>query len=85
MTHEVPGHDAEPVVAVVRWEGQLAGSYYIKPNFVGRAAHIANAGYFVTPGLRGRGMPLACHGQCRYTNPTSMRAMPAKTRSTEPA
>jgi ribosomal protein S18 acetylase RimI-like enzyme len=43
-------------VAVARLEGQLAGSYYLKPNFAGRAAHIANGGYFVVPGLRGRGI-----------------------------
>jgi GNAT superfamily N-acetyltransferase len=34
----------------------LAGAYYIKPNFVGRAAHIANAGYFVVDGHRGQGL-----------------------------
>lgn len=44
------------LVAVARLEGQLAGSYYLKPNFAGRAAHIANAGYFVVPELRGRGI-----------------------------
>ncbi len=44
------------LVAVARHEGRLAGSYYLKPNFPGRAAHIANAGYFVVPELRGRGV-----------------------------
>ena len=34
-------------VFVARFEGSLIGAYYLKPNFVGRAAHIANAGYFV--------------------------------------
>jgi ribosomal protein S18 acetylase RimI-like enzyme len=34
----------------------LAGAYYLKPNFVGRAGHIANAGYFVVSRLRGRGI-----------------------------
>jgi len=37
-------------------EGRLAGSYYLKPNFAGRAAHIANAGYFVVPERRGQGV-----------------------------
>jgi GNAT superfamily N-acetyltransferase len=36
-------------------DGDLAGGYTIKPNGVGRAAHVANAGYFVRPGFRGRG------------------------------
>jgi GNAT superfamily N-acetyltransferase len=36
--------------------GELIGAYYLKPNFVGRAAHIANAGYFVVRAHRGRGL-----------------------------
>lgn len=48
------GHKS--LVAVARLSGQLAGSYYLKPNFDGRAAHIANAGYFVVAGLRGQGI-----------------------------
>jgi GNAT superfamily N-acetyltransferase len=43
-------------VWVARIEGALAGAYYLKPNFVGRAAHIANAGYFVVAEHRGRGL-----------------------------
>ena len=44
------------LVAVARHEGRLAGSYYLKPNFPGRAAHIANAGYIVVPAFRGQGI-----------------------------
>jgi GNAT superfamily N-acetyltransferase len=44
------------VVWIVRSEGVLVGAYYVKPNFVGRAAHIANAGYFVLTAHRGRGL-----------------------------
>jgi ribosomal protein S18 acetylase RimI-like enzyme len=47
--------DHKSSVVVARVGGRLAGSYYLKPNFAGRAAHIANAGYFVVPELRGRG------------------------------
>ena len=39
-----------------RVNGELAGAYYLKPNFVGRAAHIANAGYFVVGEFRGTGL-----------------------------
>jgi len=42
-------------VMVARSDGTLAGSYYLHPNFGGRAAHIANAAYMVHPELRGRG------------------------------
>jgi GNAT superfamily N-acetyltransferase len=47
-----------PVTAVVaaRLAGALAGAYYLKPNFAGRAAHIANAGYLVAARFRGHGI-----------------------------
>ena len=47
-----------PVSAVVvaRVEDHVAGAYYLKPNYPGRAAHIANAGYFVAPTYRRRGI-----------------------------
>ena len=43
-------------VSVARFGGYLIGASYIKPNFVGRAAHIANAGYFVLAPYRGTGV-----------------------------
>jgi GNAT superfamily N-acetyltransferase len=43
-------------VWIVRVGGRLVGAYYVKPNFVGRAAHISNAGYFVLESHRGRGL-----------------------------
>ncbi len=43
-------------VVLARVHGQLAGAYYVKANFVGRAAHIANAGYFVVAEHRGTGI-----------------------------
>lgn len=36
--------------------GPLRGAYHLKPNFPGRASHIANAGYLVAAGARGRGI-----------------------------
>jgi ribosomal protein S18 acetylase RimI-like enzyme len=48
--------DHKSAVVVARHDGRLAGSYYLKPNFPGRGAHIANAGYFVVPELRGHGV-----------------------------
>ena len=46
------------VTAVVDTSGgaELAGAYYLRPNFVGRAAHIANAGYVVDRPWRRRGI-----------------------------
>jgi GNAT superfamily N-acetyltransferase len=43
-------------VSVAKFGGYLVGGYYVKPNFVGRAAHIANAGYFVLAPYRGTGV-----------------------------
>jgi GNAT superfamily N-acetyltransferase len=50
-------------VVRARAGGELAGAYYLKPNFVGRAAHIANAGYFVVASFRrlGLGRRLVLH------------------------
>ncbi len=36
--------------------GDLVGAYMMKPNGVGRAAHVANAGYLVAAGHRGQGL-----------------------------
>ncbi len=44
------------MVVVARLEGRLVGAYYLKPNFVGKAAHIANAGYIVASAARRRGV-----------------------------
>jgi ribosomal protein S18 acetylase RimI-like enzyme len=43
-------------VLVARSGGRLAGSYHLLPNFSGRAAHIANAGYMVHPDCRRQGV-----------------------------
>ncbi len=43
-------------VNVARVDGSFAGAYLIKENFVGRAAHIANCGYFVDGAWRSRGI-----------------------------
>ena len=51
--------EGKSLVVVARHAGTLAGSYYLKPNFAGRAAHIANAGYFVVRDLRGQGVGTA--------------------------
>jgi GNAT superfamily N-acetyltransferase len=45
-----------PVVVVAVDGGRVVGAYYLKPNFPGKAAHIANAGYVVAESARGRGV-----------------------------
>lgn len=42
-------------IQVARLGGEFVGSYFLRPNFPGSAAHIANAGYLVAHGFRGCG------------------------------
>jgi len=48
--------DHSSAVSVARFGSYLIGAYYLKPNYVGRAAHIANAGYFVLAPYRRTGV-----------------------------
>jgi GNAT superfamily N-acetyltransferase len=43
-------------VIAARLGSALAGAYYLKANFPGRGAHIANAGYAVAAEYRGQGV-----------------------------
>jgi GNAT superfamily N-acetyltransferase len=43
-------------VTVARLGGRLVGAYYLKPNYAGKASHIANAGYVVDASARGLGL-----------------------------
>jgi L-amino acid N-acyltransferase YncA len=43
-------------VVVAEADGELVGSYFVKANHPGRAAHIANAGYLVGADQQGRGI-----------------------------
>jgi ribosomal protein S18 acetylase RimI-like enzyme len=40
-------------------DGQVLGTYYLKPNSTGLADHVANAGYMTLPEARGRGLAKA--------------------------
>jgi len=44
------------LTVVARLDGVAVGAYYLKPNFPGRAAHIANAGYAVAGARRRTGV-----------------------------
>jgi len=46
----------ETAVIAARVETGLVGAYYLRPNFPGRAGHIANAGYVVAVRWRGQGI-----------------------------
>ena len=50
---------------VVKEEGVVLGTYYLKANASGPSAHIANCGYMVSPASRGKGLArtLCLHSQ----------------------
>ena len=43
-------------VWVAEVDGEIAGSYALKPNLPGRGDHVCNAGYMVTTQFRGQGV-----------------------------
>lgn len=43
-------------VYIAEIDGQIAGSFIVKPNQPGHGAHIANAAYMVDPAFRGHGI-----------------------------
>ncbi len=47
------------VFAALDPQGSLVGTYYLKPNSTGPAAHVANAGYMVLGEARGQGIARA--------------------------
>ncbi len=49
---------------VAEADGRIAGTYYIKPNFGGGAAHVCNCGYVTDPAARGQGIAAA---MCRHS------------------
>ena len=60
-----------PAVAfVAEIDGAFAGTYYVRPNQPGRGGHVANAGYMVADGFRGRGIAAA---MCEHSLATARR------------
>ncbi|WP_226582688.1 GNAT family N-acetyltransferase [Acuticoccus sediminis] len=54
--------DRETFVAEV--DGEVLGSYYIRPNQAGGGRHVANCGYAVASAARGRGI---ARGMCAHS------------------
>lgn len=44
------------MVVIAKKDSQIIGAFYIKPNFPGRASHIANCGYIVKKEFRSQGV-----------------------------
>lgn len=39
-----------------QWEKECLGTFFIKPNYPGRASHVCTAGFLVNAGIRGKGI-----------------------------
>ncbi|PVH15161.1 uncharacterized protein CXQ87_002998 [Candidozyma duobushaemuli] len=39
-----------------QWEKECLGTFFVKPNYPGRASHICTAGFLVNAGIRGKGI-----------------------------
>jgi ribosomal protein S18 acetylase RimI-like enzyme len=63
-------------VWVARFEGRLAGSYFLRPAFPGAVTRIANAGYLVPVELRGKGIGRRlCEHSLRHAGERGFDAM----------
>lgn len=50
----VRGHVSSLEEAGPDWSSNFLGTFYIKPNYQGRCAHVCNAGYVVNASIRGK-------------------------------
>ncbi|KAK9470134.1 His(2)-Cys(2) zinc finger-domain-containing protein, partial [Dipodascopsis tothii] len=48
--------DAPDIMDNRDWSKECLGSFYVKPNYPGRAAHVCNAGFLVAHHARGKGI-----------------------------
>lgn len=56
------GPDKETFVA--EDEGEIVGTYYLRPNQAGGGGHVCNCGYMTRPDAAGRGI---ASGMCRHS------------------
>ena len=68
------GADRETFVALA--DGEILGTYYIRPNQLGRGSHVCNCGYMTAPQAAGRGVARAmCAHSLDYARASGFRAM----------
>jgi RimJ/RimL family protein N-acetyltransferase len=57
-------------------EGELLGTYFVRPNQPGRGSHVANGGYMVAPAATGKGVATAmCLHSLERARELGFRAM----------
>jgi ribosomal protein S18 acetylase RimI-like enzyme len=63
-------------VFVAESQGEIAGTYFLRPNQAGGGAHVANCGYMTAPWASGRGIARAmCTHSLEYARAHGYRAM----------
>ena len=68
------GADRETFVAVA--DGEVLGTHYIRPNQLGRGAHVCNCGYMTAADAAGRGVARAmCAHSLEHGRAAGFRAM----------
>lgn len=61
---------------VFEQDGQILGSYYLKPNAMGPGSHVCNCGYMVSEAARGRGVAKAmCEHSQQIARELGFKAM----------
>jgi ribosomal protein S18 acetylase RimI-like enzyme len=67
-----PGHE----VWVAEVDGEITGTYFIRPNQQGGGAHVANCGYMTSRGSEGKGIARAmCRHSLQRAKELGFRAM----------
>jgi GNAT superfamily N-acetyltransferase len=67
---------AAPAEAFVAVDGEVVGTYFLRPNAMGGGAHVANAGYMTAAAARGRGVAGAmCEHSLDQARRRGFRAM----------
>ena len=67
---------ADHEVFVAKEDGNVVGTYYLRPNQKGGGSHVANCGYVTAPWARGRGIArMLCEHSLRRAAARGFRAM----------
>lgn len=68
------GSDRETFVA--EEEGEVVGTYFVRPNQAGGGSHVCNCGYVTSPAAAGRGVArMMCQHSVEYARQRGYRAM----------
>jgi ribosomal protein S18 acetylase RimI-like enzyme len=63
-------------VFIAEEDGEILGTYYLRPNQQGGGSHVANCGYMTSPAATGRGIASAmCTHSLNYARSRGFRAM----------